>query len=100
MQLHQNYPFSIRKGSKHINGRCLFVVDKLEKKDVRMVCCPTDEMVTDYSTKPTQGTLFVFQRNLILGTKYDEFRTHKEWCERILERHYLWDDEENDMLEI
>ena len=29
MHLHKNYPFSIGKGSKHVNAWCFFLVDKL-----------------------------------------------------------------------
>ena len=63
--MHNNYPFSIIKGSKHINIRHFFVADKITKKEVRVVHCPTDKMIANNSTKPTQGTLFVFQFNSI-----------------------------------
>ena len=42
---HKNHPFSVGKGSKHINFRCFFVVDKLEKKEVKISCCTTDKIV-------------------------------------------------------
>ena len=41
MLLHKNHPFSVGKGSKHVNVRYFFVVDKAEKKEVKIVCCPT-----------------------------------------------------------
>ena len=85
------------KGSKCINVRYFFMADKMEKKDARMVCCPTEKMVADYSAKPTQGSLFVCQRNLILGLKENEFGSHKKWYETILKRHELWDEEEEDL---
>ena len=50
--LHKNYPFSIGKGTKHVNVRYFFVVDKMEKKEVKVVYCPTEKMVADYSSKP------------------------------------------------
>ena len=78
MHLHKNCPFSIGNGSKHANVRCFFVVDNMEKKDAKMMCCPTENMVDDYSAKPTQGILFAPQRNLILGTNEEEFSKHKE----------------------
>ena len=30
----KNHKFSLGKGSKHVNVRCFFVVDELEKKEV------------------------------------------------------------------
>ena len=76
MQLHKNYPFSVGKGSKHMNVRYFFVADEIEKKDAKIVCCPTEKMVADYSAKPTQGSLFAYQRNLILGINKEEFDMH------------------------
>ena len=58
VQVHNNYPFSIGKGSKHENARCFFVVHRTKKKDFKLVCCPTENRIADYSTKPTQGSLF------------------------------------------
>ena len=65
--LHKNYPLSIGKGTKHIHVRHFFVVNKIEKKAVKVSCCPTDKMIADYSSKPTQSSLFVYQRNVIQG---------------------------------
>ena len=48
------------------------MVDNVEKKEVRMVCFPTDKIIVDYSTKPTQGTLFKVHRNTIMGMSEDE----------------------------
>ena len=77
MQLHKNYHFSIGKGSKYINARCFFAVDKMEKKEVKIDFFPTDHMTTDYSAKPTQGYLFPCQRNVALGEKKEDFSEFK-----------------------
>ena len=98
--LHKNYPHSVKKGSKHIHVRHFFVVDKLNKKEVKIVCCPTDKMIADYSSKPTQGALFIFQRNTILGVKEEDFGMHKQWHKRVLERYELWDELESDLFDI
>ena len=42
---------SLGKESKHINVKCFFAVDKIEKKDARIACYPAEKIVTDYSTK-------------------------------------------------
>ena len=85
------------KGSKHINVRYFFVVDKMEKKDVKMVYYPTEKMIANYSTKPTQGSLFVYQRNTIMGAKENEFAMHKTWYEKVLRKYELWDEMESDL---
>lgn len=76
--LHKNCPFSVGKGSKHVNVRYFFPVDKMEKKEVRMACCPMKKMIADYSSKPTQGSMFICQRNIIQGVKQEDFPTYKE----------------------
>ena len=72
-------------------------MDKIEQKDARMVCCPSEKMIIDYSTKPTQGSLFICQRNAILGADEKEFNMHKEWCKAVLMKYELWDDDEKDL---
>ena len=56
--LQKKYPFSADKGSKHINARYFFVADKVEKKELKIIYYSAEKMIADYSTKPTQGTLF------------------------------------------
>lgn len=38
-----------------------------------MSYCPTKEMVSDYLSKPTQGSLFRLRRNTIMGISSDEY---------------------------
>ena len=59
--------------------------------------CPTEEMVVDYVSKPTQGGLFVKQRNAIQGIEINNFDMCKSWYERVLRKHELWDNEEADL---
>lgn len=55
--LEKKYPFSVGKGSKHINIRYFFVCDKIEKKEIKIIYCPIEEMVAGFNTKPLQGML-------------------------------------------
>ena len=41
--LQKNWPFSTGKGSKHINVRYYYVVDKIKNKEVKMIYCPRDK---------------------------------------------------------
>ena len=98
--LQKKHPFSIGRGSKHIHVRYYFVVDKVENKELKIIYCPTEEMIADYSTKPTQGALFTYQRNVILGVKEEEFNACKMWYKRKLEEYDLWDDDKKDLMDL
>ena len=82
--MHKNYPYSIGKSYKHANARCFFAVDKIKKKEVKLVYCPTEEMLGNYSSKPLQGGLFIKQRNLIQGIKDQDYRIYKMWHRRAI----------------
>ena len=75
--LQKNYPYSSGSGSKHIHVRYYFVVDKIKNKEVKIVFCPTTEMLRDYSSKPQQGALFTSMRNTIMGVKEEDFNIYK-----------------------
>ena len=38
--------------------RYFFLTDQVEKGNVKIKYCPTDEMIADYMTKPLQGEKF------------------------------------------
>ena len=44
-----------------------FVKDMIDKKLVRVLYCPTGKMLADFFTKPLQGSLFRFFRDIIMG---------------------------------
>ena len=97
MLLHKNHSFSVGKGSKHINVRYFFVVDKVEKKKVKIMCCLMEKTVAYYRSKPIQGRIFVVHRNTMLGVSADDHRLRKRWHKESLERRQLWDDMEKDL---
>lgn len=76
MILEKNHPFSVGKGSKHIHIRYFFVTDKIAKKEVKLIYCPTKDMIADYNTKPLQGAQFIRFRNLMLGIKAEDFHKY------------------------
>jgi hypothetical protein len=65
--LEKNGRRSSSKRTRHINIRYFFVKDRVESKEVRIVHCPTKEMVADYFTKPLQGALFYKLRDYIMN---------------------------------
>ena len=97
MLLYNNHPFSVGKESKHVNVRHFFIVDKIDKREVRITCCPKVEMVSDFSTKLLQGKIFVTHRNNMLGVTMEEHGRHKKWHREARQRCDLWDDLGNDL---
>ena len=55
------------KRSRALNIRYFFMTDQLEKGNVNVDWCPTDEMVGYFMTKPHQGSKFKEFRDKILG---------------------------------
>ena len=62
-----------------------------------MLHCPTEHTIADYSTKPTQGGLFVNQRNVIQGVSPQDTKIYEAWNERIMRKHDLWDSVESNL---
>ena len=58
---------SAGKRSRALNVRYFFVTDQVEKGNVIIDYCPTDDMIADYMTKPLQGEKFKKFRKTILG---------------------------------
>ena len=53
--------------SKHIDIRYFFNKDFVDKKFVKIIYCPTEQMLADFFTKPLQGTLFHRLRAVVMG---------------------------------
>jgi hypothetical protein len=56
--LETNGKKSSRKGTRALSIRSFFLTDQVEKGNVTIVYCPTDDMVGDFHTKPLQGEKF------------------------------------------
>ena len=53
--------------SRHIHIRYFFTKDALERENIDVHHCASDNMVADFYTKPLQGKQFYHFRNLIMG---------------------------------
>ena len=53
--------------TRHLDIRYFFIKDKVDKKEVVIKYEPTEAMVSDFMTKPLQGSLFQKFRVRILG---------------------------------
>ena len=65
--LEKNGRLSCGKTTKHINIRYFWIVDRVESGEVKILHCPTDDMIADFFTKPLQGSAFIRFRDMILG---------------------------------
>ena len=51
----------------HLNIRYFVVTDQVEKGNISVEYCPTDEMIRDFMTKGPQGIEFAKFRKAIMG---------------------------------
>ena len=77
--LENNGTLSSGKRTKHINIRYFFISDRVKNGELKVVWCPTLDMVGDYATKPLQGKLFRKFRDLLMGRlSLKEFKDQNE----------------------
>ena len=72
MLLEKNGRESSGKRTRHINIRYFYIKDRIEKGDIEIKHCPTDEMVADYMSKPLQGKTFRKFFRFIMNIKQGE----------------------------
>jgi hypothetical protein len=58
---------SAGKRSRHLNIRYFFIADQVEKGNISIRFCPTDDMLGDYFTKPTHGAKFTKFRQEVMN---------------------------------
>jgi hypothetical protein len=82
IQLENNGQASSTKRTRHINIRYFYVTSKIKDGSIRVIYHPTKQMVSDYLTKPLQGSLFRTHRNSIMGHSEDSIsRYMKEYSD-------------------
>jgi hypothetical protein len=65
--LHENGRRSAGKRSRALNVQYFFLSDQISKKNLMIEYMPTDDMVSDYMSKPLQGEKFRKFRRAIMG---------------------------------
>jgi hypothetical protein len=65
--MEMNGKASCGQRSRHIDIRYFFITDHAKRHDIRIVHCPTADMLADFFTKPLQGSLFRKFRSILLG---------------------------------
>ena len=67
MKLEMNGKSSAGRRTRHLNIRFFYITDQIEKKQVSIEYCPTDQMWADYMSKPLQGKKFQQFRRAIMN---------------------------------
>ena len=62
MKMEQNGKQSCGKRTRHFNIKYFYVTDLIERGEIQIKYCPSENMIGDYMTKP------------LLGAKFEEFR--------------------------
>jgi hypothetical protein len=65
--LEKNGRGSSSKRTRHINIRYFFITDRIESGEISVQYCPTADMISDFFTKPLQGTAFRTLRAQIMN---------------------------------
>jgi hypothetical protein len=78
IQLENNGKASSTKRTRHINIRYFYVTSKIKDGSMRVIYHPTKQMVSDYLTKPLQGSLFRTHRNAIMGHSEDSISKYRK----------------------
>ena len=69
MKLEENGRMSASKRTRHFNIRYFYVTDLIQRREVMIKYCPTEEMMADYFTKPLVGSTFEKMRAWIMNNK-------------------------------
>ena len=72
IKLEENGKFSSHKRTRHINIRYFFITDQINKKNVTVRYCPTDELMADFMSKPLQGLKYQRFKSMIMNIPMEE----------------------------
>ena len=67
MKMEVNGRTSCTRNPRHVNIKYFFIKDRVNKGEVDITYCLTGQMVTDFFTKPLQGSLFKKFKSIIMG---------------------------------
>jgi hypothetical protein len=78
--LEKNGRQSSTKRTRHIEIRFFFITDNVKRKKITITHCPTDEMTSDYFTKPLQGSAFKKHVKTIMNLSEEDFNSSPQEC--------------------
>ena len=67
MKLQKNGKLSSGKRTRHFDVKLFYITDLIDRDEVEVRYCPTDEMIADYMSKPLVVAKFQRFRDLIMN---------------------------------
>jgi hypothetical protein len=80
MKLENNAKGSSGKRTRHFDIKLFYVTNLIERGEVEVIYCPTDDMIADYMTKPTVGKKFHRLRDLVMNLSGINHRVRQQEC--------------------
>ena len=84
-----------RKGKSAHSCEILLCCGQDQEERTKIVCCSTEDLVADYSSKPLHGRLFTKHRNTIMGIIEGDLNEYKEMHVAVLKQYDLYVDEKD-----
>ena len=67
MRLEENGKASSGKRTRHFHIKFFYITDLINRNEIQIKYCPTEDMIADYMTKPLVGVKFEHFRKLIMN---------------------------------
>ena len=80
MKLAKNAKASSGKRTRHFDIKLFYITDLIDRDQVTVEYCPTDEMLADYMTKPVVGGKFKLFRDRIMNLSGKHHRLGQQEC--------------------
>jgi hypothetical protein len=80
MKLEINGKASSTKRTRYFNIRLFYVKNLVERGEVSIRYCPTEDMIADYMTKPTVGKKFQMLRDYVMNLTGKDHRIVQQEC--------------------
>ena len=80
MKLQNNGKVSSGKRTRHYDIKLFYIKHLIARKEVKVVYCPTDDMLADYMSKPIVGKKFKVFRDLIMNLSDKYHRIGQQKC--------------------
>ena len=70
----------VPESARHFDIKLFYVSDLVERDEVLVKYCPTDDMIADYMTKPLVGSKFKTLRDIIMNLSGINHRVGQQEC--------------------
>jgi hypothetical protein len=92
IQLENNGQASSTKRTRHINTQYFYVTSMIDDGRMRVIYWPTKRMMSDYLTKPLQGSLFRTHHNSNMGHSEDFISKYRKEYSGSMLKHQVTPD--------